>query len=93
MSYIEMRENNSGGNFWLTKEHYDALFAAGWEGEGINPENRYDGRRLINRKLSKRMALAQFEDITGYSPYEEGCGCCGEPFPFYEYDDDGKMIW
>lgn len=93
MSYISMRENNSGGSFWLTREHYEALFALGWEGEGVDPNNRYEGRVLINRILSKRMALAQFEDVTGYSPDEEGCGCCGQPFNFYEYDDKDEIIW
>lgn len=93
MSYISMRENNSGGSFWLTQKHYEDLFALGWEGEGVDPNDRYTGRVLINRVLSKRMALAQFEDVTGYSPDEEGCGCCGQPFNFYEYDDEGKMIW
>lgn len=93
MSYIKMRENNSGGSFWLTEQNYKDLFALGWEGEGIDPTNRYDGRVLINRVLSKRMALAQFEDVTGYSPDEEGCECCGQPFYFVEYDDEDNPIW
>lgn len=93
MSYIEFSETNSGGSFWLSEKDYEALFAAGWTGEGIYPESRYDGRRLQRRGLSRRMALAEFEDVTGWSPYEEGCGCCGQPFNFYEYDDEGNMIW
>lgn len=93
MGYIRMRENNSGGDFWLTQEHYEKLFALGWEGEGVDPSNRYEGRVLINRTLSPRMALAQFEDVTGYSPDEEGCGCCGQPFYFVQYDDNDNPIW
>lgn len=92
MSYIRFSENNSGGNFWLSAEDYDKLKAAGWEGEGILPD-RYAGRELKRTGVSKRVALAEFQDVTGWSPYEEGCECCGQPFNFYEYDDDGRMIW
>lgn len=92
MSYVKMRENNSGGSFWLTQKNYEDLFALGWEGEGV-VDNYVEGRVLINRVLSKRMALAQFEDVTGYSPDEEGCECCGQPFYFGEYDDNDKPIW
>jgi len=92
MGYIEFSENNSGGSFWLTQENYDALKARGWVGEGIL-EDRYAGRRLRRYDTSMIMALAEFEDATGWDPDEEGCGCCGQPFNFYKYDDDGRMIW
>lgn len=92
MGYIEFRENNSGGDFWLSAEDYDNLKAAGWEGEGVLP-NRYEGRCLRRHGVSIRMAKAEFYDITGQDPDEEGCDCCGQPFPFYRYDDEGKMIW
>lgn len=93
MSYIEFSENNSGGSFWLNEQNYADLMAAGWEGEGIIPDDRYSGRRLRRSGVSHRVALAEFWDITGWNPDEEGCGCCGQPFNFYEYDDEGKMIW
>lgn len=92
MSYIKFSENNSGGSFWLTKKNYDDLIAAGWTGEGILPD-RYSGRELKRTGVSKRVALAEFQDITGWSPYEEGCECCGQPFNFYEFDDNGRCVW
>lgn len=92
MGYIEFSENNSGGSFWLTQKNYDDLKAAGWEGEGIQ-KDRYGGRELRREGLSMRMARAEFWDITGWDPDEEGCGCCGQPFNFYEYDDEGNMLW
>lgn len=91
--YIEFSENNSGGSFWLSEENYQALKDIGWEGEGIVPGERYAGRTLTRTGVSRRVALAEFEDATGWSPYEEGCDCCGQPFNFYEYDENGKMIW
>lgn len=30
MNEYEFSENNSGGRWWLNREQYDALFAAGW---------------------------------------------------------------
>lgn len=93
MGYIKFSENNSGGDYWLTQKNYEDLMAAGWTGEGINPDNRYDGRRLERRGVSRRVALAEFWDITGWDPDEEGCNCCGQPFYFTEYDDEGKMVW
>jgi hypothetical protein len=93
MGYITMCENNSGGSFWLTEKNYEDLLALGWEGKGPDSNDRYKDRVLINRVLSRRMALAQFEDVTGYSPDEEGCECCGQPFYFAEYDDEGKSVW
>ena len=92
MAYIEFSENNSGGSFWLNEKHYSDLIAAGWVGEGIVTD-RYEGRRLRKEGVSRRVALAEFQAITGEDPAEEGCECCGPPYIFYEYDDNGKMVW
>lgn len=90
--YTELNENNSGGSFWLTKADYDKLHAAGWVGEGIT-EDYFAGRKIRREGVSRRVALAEFQDITGWDPDEEGCNCCGQPFYFSSYDDDGKSIW
>jgi hypothetical protein len=92
MGYIEFSENNSGGSFWLSQKNYEDLMAAGWTGEGITSDY-CGGRRLRREGVSMRMALAEFYDATGYDGDEEGCSCCGQPFYFAEYDDQGKMIW
>lgn len=93
MAYIEFSENNSGGEWWLSADQYDKLKAAGWEGEGVIPGDRYGGRRMVRRGLSRKMAIAEWEDVTGEDAYEVGCECCGAPYGFYEYDDEGRMIW
>lgn len=93
MAYIEFSENNSGGEWWLSADQYEKLKAAGWEGEGVIPGDRYGGRRMIRRGLSRKMAIAEWEDVTGEDAYTQGCECCGAPYGFYEYDDAGNMVW
>jgi hypothetical protein len=101
---IEYSSNNSGGDWWLKDEDWKVLEKAGWvvnwaanQTEGIGKADK-DGRWLgalateaTREGLSRRMAIAEWEEITGQFESEEGCPCCGNPHSFTFYDDDGKM--
>jgi len=104
VSYVEYSSNNSGGSWWLTDQNWYDLEAAGWEVQWIKDEKspfreagteRWLGalaREAIRRDVTLRVAMAEFEDVTGLSPYDQGCNCCGQPHSFYEYNDDGSYI-
>lgn len=92
--WVEYSSNNSGGYWWLTDEDWKNLEKAGWE---VDWE---EGRRMralaTSAKrygVSLRVAMAEFEDVTGQSPFDQGCNCCGKPHEFYAYDSEGNMIW
>lgn len=106
MGWIEYDSNNSGGGWWLDDEDWKKLEAAGWEvewvkndplmAEYINSDGRWLGAlamKAIRRGLSRKMAMAEWEDVLGMDAFEEGCSCCGQPHSFYEYDDAGKTVW
>lgn len=42
--------------------------------------------------VSLRVAEAEFRDITGQDPDEEGCECCGQPHYMSAYDAEGNYI-
>lgn len=42
--------------------------------------------------LPLREAANEFERLTGCSPTDAGCACCGQPHIFTEYDDSGKYL-
>lgn len=100
-AYIEYDSNNSGGGWWITDQNWKDLEAAGWEVQWFKNEasNGYkerfcDALAMKARRygVSRRVAMAEFEDITGLSPYEEGCDCCGQPHYFSQYDQNGKWM-
>ena len=41
---------------------------------------------------SLKEAAADWEKITGKSPLDAGCPCCGQPHNFTLYDDNGKHV-
>ena len=74
--------NNSGGSDWLSDQNLLDLQSKGWK---MGDHKRRWGPRAgypyqISRLLPEREALAEFEDVTGYTGYERGCDCCGSPF-------------
>lgn len=106
MSTICYSTNNSGGSWWLTDQNWKDLETAGWEVEWVKDqgdsifhkagEDRWLGALATHASregLSMRMALAEFEDVTGLDPHEQGCDCCGQPHWFYEVDDEGNEVW
>ena len=106
MGWIEYDSNNSGGSWWLTDDDWYKLEAAGWEIEWVKDrpaglfheegEERFLGAlavKAIRRGLSRKMAIAEWEDVLQMDAYEGGCECCGQPHNFYEYDDEGNWVW
>lgn len=70
-------ENNSGGHYRLSPEHWDALESHGWE---VNRETRE--ANLVNVRLDD--AIAIWAKATGLNPSDLGCPCCGHPHQFNE---------
>jgi hypothetical protein len=79
---VTYSSNNSGGNWWLNKEQWEKLKAAGWD---ISRPSlgaiATDAEKEFN---SIEEAIDEFMAITGEDPYAEGCECCGPPHSFYE---------
>lgn len=105
MSYVEYSSNNSGGSWWLSDQNWKDLEAAGWEVQWVKDEEgnifqekgeeRFLGAlawKAIRRDVSLRVAMAEFEDVTGEDPDASGCDCCGQPHYFGEYDDEGNWL-
>lgn len=56
---------------------------------------RYMGALAHDAKrygVSLRVAMAEFQDITGQDPDEEGCDCCGQPHYFSARDAEGNYV-
>lgn len=56
---------------------------------------RYMGALASEAKrygVSLRVAVAEFRDITGQDPDEEGCSCCGQPHYLSAYDAEGNCL-
>jgi len=106
MNRIEYNSNNSGGDWWLTDQNWKDLAAAGWDVDWVADETNdlirssaKDGRWLgalatsASRKgVSLRMAIEEFERVTGQNSSALGCSCCGVPHNFTEYDENDKWI-
>jgi hypothetical protein len=105
-SYIEYSSNNSGGSWWLSDKDWEALEEAGWVVNWVkddpymskyaNEDGKWLGAKATSAKrygVPMELAMAEFVMITGQSPYDDGCSCCGQPHNFYAYDKDGEMIW
>lgn len=102
---VEYSSNNSGGHWWLSDEDWVALEEAGWEvewckdspywGDKVDEDGRWLGtlaHGATKRNTNLKIAIAEWETITGQDAHEEGCSCCGEPHSFVEYDEDDKWI-
>jgi len=56
---------------------------------------RYMGALAHDAKrygVSLEVAQAEFRDITGQDPDEEGCECCGQPHYFSARDSQGNYV-
>jgi hypothetical protein len=85
MKTIVYSSNNSGGSFWLKDEDWQKLEDAGWTVEW--KDERWLGTLATEAKKefrSMRLAIKEFEAITGQDADDEGCNCCGQPHNFYE---------
>lgn len=102
---VEYSSNNSGGDWWLTDMNWVDLEEAGWDvgwfahETGWNGKPYKDGRWLgalakgaSREGVSLRVAIAEWEDVTGQAASSLGCSCCGTPHSFTLVDDDGKWI-
>lgn len=77
--------NNSGGSWWLTTEDWKNLEKAGWVVDWLDkPFLNAAAREATYECLSLEEAQESFRKVTGQSPFEEGCPCCGQPHQFYE---------
>ncbi len=84
--------NNSGGYWWLTDHHWQALAEGGWivdwakGGQYAEKDGRYMGAlatRAFAPLMTEDQAIESFGALTGEDPYASGCECCGPPHSFY----------
>lgn len=107
MIKVDYDSNNSGGNWWLDDEDWDALEAAGWNVDwrkdkvgglgGADENGRWLGALATSASKdfdSMREAVEEWERITGQSASEPGCyTCCGQPHNFYGKDvETGEYV-
>ncbi len=95
MTTTRYTSNNSGGDWWLKDQDWFNLAAAGWNINWVAEDPSYQrwGAKdrwlgalatTATRDLPERMAIAEFEHITGQRADDEGCSCCGQPHYFSE---------
>lgn len=101
---LTYRSNNSGGDWWLTDQHWRDLEKGGWtvrwiadEVEPIFKAGR-DGRWLGALATTCEKAfptpedgIREWETITGQSAGAVGCNCCGNPHNFSWIDANGQQ--
>jgi len=83
---VDYSENNSGGSWWLLRESYDALVAAGW----TRGRAAYDGTTrgaskvffAVSEDAAYDAAVAEWTALTGGNATATGCECCGSPHYF-----------
>ena len=83
---VDYSENNSGGSWWLLRESYDALVAAGW----TRGRTAYDGTPrgaskvffAVSEDAAREAAIAEWTAATGANADSSGCECCGRPHYF-----------
>ncbi len=94
---VSYSSNNSGGHWWLKDKDWKNLEKAGWTVEWAK-DNYYKKTALdsSNRWLGAlataaykdfptiKMAIAEWEHVTGQNADDEGCHCCGRPHEFYK---------
>lgn len=103
---VEYSSNNSGGDWWLTDQNWRDLEAAGWKVDWKANEKDWfgkpyeDGRwlgalatRATREGLRLRVAVAEWEDVTGLRAADAGCSCCGNPHSFSFEGDNGERDW
>lgn len=104
--WVEYSSNNSGGSWWLDDDDWKALEAAGWEVEWYKDhpnvlmssersEGRFLGALASSAKrygVSLKVAIAEWEDITGERSNDLGCSCCGTPHSFTLYSSSGAWL-
>jgi len=78
--------NNSGGSDWLGKAEITELKRLGWRLEFFSGGYKPDYPHSVERSLPEEEARQEFEDVTGFTTYERGCDCCGQPFYMSEED-------
>lgn len=88
---IQLHCNNSGGRWWLNEKDEQGLIVEGWllhftDFLGLHIDYAF----LPN--VSMQQALHSFSMATRYQGTERGCSCCGRPFSFSQYDENGKSI-
>ena len=95
---VEYNSNNSGGGWWLKDEDWQKLEDAGWTVDWFadqkdreyfraDSDGRWLGALATSAKKefrSVRLAIKEWEEITGQDADDEGCNCCGQPHNFYE---------
>jgi hypothetical protein len=80
MEKVKFSENNSGGDWWLSKEQYEKLFKAGWK-PGTTAYD--DSIRSCSKDFETfSEAIEEWEELTGEDASAEGCDCCGPPYSF-----------
>lgn len=97
---VEYSSNNSGGSWWLSDQNWRDLEAAGWDvewyskgGSRFVEGDRFLGAlatRATREGLSLRMAISEWEDVTGENSADLGCSCCGTPHSFSFEGDNGE---
>ena len=87
---VNYYSNNSGGEFWLADEDWEALEKAGWI---VNWHDKrrfgtpaYEAEKEFN---TIKEAIDEFEKITNQEASAEGCECCGPPHEFTWEDEKG----
>lgn len=84
---VSMRENNSGGYWWLNESDREGLEKAGWR--VTHPVSRWGGGTGISKVFhadTEHGAIVQakmdFNNATSQYADSLGCTCCGQPFWF-----------
>ena len=93
--------NDSGGRWWLTAKHWEALEEAGWNVHWGNPKSSYgdplkpcprgetwlgaEARSVAKEFGTIEEAKDEFGQVTGLIPDARGCSYCGPPHEFYEH--------
>ena len=78
---VEYDSNNSGGNFWLSKDDWKNLTEVGWKITRHFGSFPTCAEKEFN---SIEEAKEEFEELTGQDCEATGCECCGQPHNFWE---------
>lgn len=89
---VRLSLNNSGGKWWLKENDELGLKNAGWK---VNIAHGVGGRHVAHAFLigaDIETALKSFRQATHFTGRELGCNCCGVPFSFVQYSQEGKWL-
>ena len=96
MHTVTLRQNNSGGSYWLSQAQFDALVADGWKPDphpsGLSFKKDKDANLQLDVPVADEdaaitIAKIEFARVTGQDPNDIGCTCCGPPFSFDTWQD------